>query len=452
MDTGRFSDASCRAVVETAISPYVLLDHEGVVLASGGSVTELLGWSQDELAGRGMLDFVDPASHAATLQAFTAATSTPQQAGAEWVGTGLVIDILTADGQSVPCDVSVATSARTGIDGFLVQMRRAGSTVALHRILTAMAEGEPLDDVLASVAAMLEVSLAATLVEIGHGWDGGDFTSVVSGSAPLITTDDGGDGERPWLTAVRTGELCRVDSLDRLPRSVRAAAEAVGARGLIVQPVFFQPLDKPAGAVLTWMRKPLQTGFYQNRIEEVVQLTVLALQWHEGRRSLEWEAGHDALTGLDNRRSFVAGLRRATEADDGGAVLYMDLDDFKPINDVHGHPIGDEVLVAVAERFRSCLRSDATIARMGGDEFAVFCPGLRKVAAANDVAVRLLATLDDPVTIDVGGVPLALRVSASIGVALVGADGRGDHVLAVADTRLLAAKAAGKSQVRDRSA
>ena len=88
---------------------------------------------------------------------------------------------------------------------------------------------------------------------------------------------------------------------------------------------------------------------------------------------LRWAASHDPLTGLANRAEFA---RRLDEAADGELVLlYIDLDDFKPINDAYGHPVGDIVLKEVGRRIADVIGPDDTVGRLGGDEFAVVCAG-----------------------------------------------------------------------------
>lgn len=140
-------------------------------------------------------------------------------------------------------------------------------------------------------------------------------------------------------------------------------------------------------------------------------------------------------------------LRSMERTGDGGEVLYIDLDDFKPVNDRYGHAVGDEVLALVAGRFARCVRPDATIARIGGDEFAVLHPACDDIDEANEIGARLLESLDDPIVIGGVGGAVRIAVSASIGVALAG-DLEGAHPLAAADANLLVAKAAGKAQVR----
>jgi diguanylate cyclase (GGDEF)-like protein len=125
---------------------------------------------------------------------------------------------------------------------------------------------------------------------------------------------------------------------------------------------------------------------------------------------LRYEATHDALTGLPNRALFTERLDQVAGA--SGALLLIDLDGFKAVNDTHGHQAGDLLLVAVAERLRAAVRPDDTPARLGGDEFAVVLPGADHSEALR-VANRLTALLADPVALN----GLLLPIRASIGIA-----------------------------------
>ena len=159
------------------------------------------------------------------------------------------------------------------------------------------------------------------------------------------------------------------------------------------------------------------------------------------------QAFHDALTGLPNRVLFAARLEEAiAEFDRGGgyAVLYLDLDRFKTVNDTLGHSAGDQLLVEVGRRLRSQLRAGDIVARLGGDEFAVLLVGLPEAGYAEAVAVRLAEALRSPV--EIGG--RAVYAGASIGVVV----GRADHdspdaLLGQADLAMYEAKAAGRGSV-----
>jgi diguanylate cyclase (GGDEF)-like protein len=155
-------------------------------------------------------------------------------------------------------------------------------------------------------------------------------------------------------------------------------------------------------------------------------------------------AHHDPLTDLPNRWLFNdrldQALRRGQRVGEMVALHYFDLDDFKAVNDSFGHLAGDRLLVAVAQRLRTCVRNSDTLARIGGDEFAVVQSSVSGRAGARLLAERMLAALDSPLAIDGRN----LRISASIGIGLYPEHGASPEQLhQAADQALYRAKAAG---------
>ncbi len=158
-------------------------------------------------------------------------------------------------------------------------------------------------------------------------------------------------------------------------------------------------------------------------------------------------ASHDSLTGLPNRGHFLDRLRAALSTavrQDGLAVLFIDLDDFKTINDTFGHAAGDSVLLNVTARLRACLRPGDLAARLSGDEFAVLLEGVEQGGEAARVSERVLAAIAEPFMV----VRESLRLRASVGVAVggVGVEDAED-LLHRADLAMYSAKVNGKNRV-----
>jgi diguanylate cyclase (GGDEF)-like protein len=164
-------------------------------------------------------------------------------------------------------------------------------------------------------------------------------------------------------------------------------------------------------------------------------------------RQKEYMARHDALTALANRRHLQerldAQIGEARRRNFVVALMYLDLDGFKEVNDTFGHDSGDELLVDVARRLRSALREDDVVARLGGDEFVVSLPHLHSAGDIGFVAEKLIDVLGAPYALEAG----AAHVSVSIGVAMFPRDGDTPKALLVAaDRALYAAKTAGKNR------
>lgn len=165
----------------------------------------------------------------------------------------------------------------------------------------------------------------------------------------------------------------------------------------------------------------------------------------EASEKLRHTASHDALTGLPNRAllrdRLEQAVSKASRDDSGLALLFIDLDGFKPINDTHGHLIGDLLLQGVAERLRDCVRESDTVARLGGDEFVILSLNADTIEDASKIAQKVLDTLMVPFTLN----GIEARVGGSIGIALFPEHARNsEDLLQAADHAMYAAKNAGR--------
>lgn len=172
----------------------------------------------------------------------------------------------------------------------------------------------------------------------------------------------------------------------------------------------------------------------------------LLIEARAARARVEHLAHHDPLTHVPNRWLFndrlTHALRRASRQGELVALHYLDLDLFKRVNDTLGHTAGDQLLIAVAERLQSCLRETDTLARIGGDEFAIVQTGVGDPTGAIRLSERLIAALRPPIELEAR----AIRVSVSIGVSLYPRHGRtAQELYAAADLALYRAKASGRA-------
>jgi diguanylate cyclase (GGDEF)-like protein/PAS domain S-box-containing protein len=161
-------------------------------------------------------------------------------------------------------------------------------------------------------------------------------------------------------------------------------------------------------------------------------------------------AYHDPLTGLENRANLMPGLDKAVERTrrraNKLAGLFVDLDGFKEVNDLHGHDAGDRLLIEAARRLRASLRAADPVARLGGDEFFVVLEDIGDAGPAERVAVKLLAELAAPYDVGAGR---AVRISASIGISLFPDDAAdAASLIKHADAAMYAAKQAGRNAYR----
>jgi diguanylate cyclase (GGDEF)-like protein/PAS domain S-box-containing protein len=279
------------------------------------------------------------------------------------------------------------------------------------------------------------------------------FRSLVQNSSDVISIVDADGAVRYHSESVRRvlgydpGELVDGDPLtlvhpDDRERAARFVADATLRPGVTAAETW--RIRHRDG---TWLHSETVAA---NLLEDPnVRGLVLNTRDVSDRKELEaqlvHQAFHDGLTGLANRTLFAERVEHALARSDKGdlAVLFIDLDDFKNVNDSLGHAAGDQLLVAAARRLQGCLRPADTAARLGGDEFAVLLERVADAEAASAVAGRVLDTLHQPFGLNGRRIP----IKASVGVATgrPGTD-EAEELLRNADVAMYAAKAGGKDR------
>jgi len=183
------------------------------------------------------------------------------------------------------------------------------------------------------------------------------------------------------------------------------------------------------------------------RIESISAVARDITDLKDAERRLRELATHDYLTGLPNRvllyDRLEQALARFQRHGQAVALLYLDLDRFKPVNDEFGHQIGDAVLIEIADRIHTVIRDTDTAARIGGDEFAVLIEGVENPGLLRLVANRLIDVMSRPVTVS----DCTAQVGVSIGLVQAGGTlNAGDALMAAADAAMYRAKAAGRGR------
>jgi diguanylate cyclase (GGDEF)-like protein/PAS domain S-box-containing protein len=195
------------------------------------------------------------------------------------------------------------------------------------------------------------------------------------------------------------------------------------------------------GRIIAVRHQPMANGGWVGTYEDITER-------HQAEEHIAHMARHDALTELPNRLLFhekmADGLVRVESTGESMALMCLDLDNFKGINDSLGHPIGDKLLQKIAQRLCSKLASVDTIARLGGDEFAILHP-TKNLQDTEDLARAIVGAVSEPVVID--GQEIATGIS--IGIAVAPANGKtSDHLMKCADLALYQAKYQGRSTYR----
>ena len=347
--------------------------------------------------------------------------------------------------------------------------------------------------------SMLTITLASPIVLVAAGWSESRLTGVTLVAALCAVATFALVALRLWSLIVverRTAALQGANRLGALVQNSKDAIFVVDVAGVIsyvspgIEPMMgcrmhelvdvsvgscFPPDDGdvvtrqllhasrlPRGHSIEWQGRYVDAQGSLCDFEMValnllqdrdVGGIVVTMRDVTARKRLEGElkqrALRDDLTGLANRALFMDRLEHALlrlqRAPTTIAVVFVDLDDFKAVNDGLGHAAGDALLVAVAERLQRCLRPSDTIARLGGDEFAVLLDDIDGREAALLTSERLLETLQMPVPIG----DLAVNVPASIGIAVVDQPASPESLMRDADIALYRAKGAGKGRVAE---
>jgi diguanylate cyclase (GGDEF)-like protein len=291
-----------------------------------------------------------------------------------------------------------------GRDLRFVVCRKSQTRLALEEILRRLMEGSDLANVMRAVCDVFEWQLLGAGVAIVWRQPDREPRWVSTGLPEELAGADmlpGGRQDGPKIE--RTIAL----DLKALPAAVRALAAERGFGGYWIEPIERQGAS---AVVILWTPATgVPPTLHSQGIELVRELLGVILRWVDQRHQLDFAATHDTLTGLANRTAFYSELGRSM----GGAVLYCDLDGFKPVNDRFGHASGDVVLKLVAQRLRGCLRAGDFVARMGGDEFAVLCPGADGASAAA-LADRIRDAVGAPIDIDGTEVSVMITVGTAL--------------------------------------
>jgi diguanylate cyclase (GGDEF)-like protein/PAS domain S-box-containing protein len=242
----------------------------------------------------------------------------------------------------------------------------------------------------------------------------------------------------------------------RTVREVRGDSIYADMREPIAAALRGETVSFEGESVVDGIRYHYQSSFVpdldaEGRVQGLYALTFDISRLKQAEGALERLARIDSLTGVANRRQFeeqlAASLARARRQNEGLSLLAIDVDHFKAINDNHGHPAGDAVLVEVAGRLLSCVRAGDLVARLGGDEFMVLV-GDAAPDSAEAIALKVLACMREPVQVDGH---LRLPVATSIGVAYCSSALPAQALMSLVDRALYRAKGAGRNTWRSAS-
>ena len=421
-EVARDQVARFRSLVHNAAALTLLVMPDGTVDSVSGALTRSLGHDPEAVVGEALLDLVVDADRDVAARALErSAASAP---GADHA---VVVEVRLrsrrANVDEVPFQLTIVNLVDDPIVG--------GFVVSGHDVSDRTAKETELSEALSLLGATLDATADGVLVVDGDG----RITRFNKKFADMwrLPRDvlDAGD-DNAALSFV-------------LEQLVDPQAFLAKVRELYAHPAAesSDTLDFKDGRVFERYSTPQRVnGVIVGRVWSFRDVTATK----QLENQLAHQAFHDALTNLPNQTLFRDrvdhALERGQRSGSRVAVLFIDLDDFKTVNDSLGHPAGDQLLASVTDRLQACLRAGDTAARLGGDEFAVLLEDIGGAKDAVDVAERAITALRRPFRIASNEV----FTSCSVGIALSDRDSSCDQLLRNADLAMYTAKAEGKAR------
>ena len=445
-------------VGQRAIEGSWILDAEGRTLAISPSAAAMLGYEPGDIEGRSPVEFVDEGD----VDCITAALERRRHGAREsyevrWChrngstvwGLIAAAPMTEADGTYAGSFAIVTDiSGRRRADERLA--RQAGQQRAVADLGRIALEGADLDRLFDVAVRITAETLGAEYAGVFQHADGRldpvALHGVPAGSPRDLTLTR--EDAAPPLEQLLTGELVVIPDWERESEMRQPAliAEHLTVRASVAVPMKGRVLH---GVLVAARSTPWYPDEDELRfLEAAAHVLAAALDRADAEHLGRHHALHDGLTGLPNRTLALdrieQALRRRSEEDAGVlAVVSVDLDRFKRVNDAYGVDAGDAVVRCVAERLKRLVGSADTVARLGGDAFVVVCDDLLAEEAAGAIAARIVEALREPVT--VAGEDLALTASIGVALARTGEEEAG-ALLRDADTAMDRAKARGRDR------
>lgn len=410
----RESEERYRSLIAAMSDGVVVMAADCTIMSCNPAVERILGITAGEVAARSPSD---PRWHATRADGtffpaaerppmFTLRTGEPQR--------GVVVGIHTPDRgriwlslSTIPLGGRPPSAVLSCFTDITDRVEAEREQTALRHVATRVASGLPPDRVFQLVAVeaarLLGVELAGVVridevseqgVVVGAWGEPGLPLPAAGTEVDLRLTTASG-------IAAQTGRSARVESYDTLSGDLGQSVRAAGVRAGVAAPVRVEGRLWGVVSAATTRTEPLPPEAEQ-RLEHFAELVALAISAADARERLAALALIDGVTGLWNHRAFVERIApefdRARRHGHSLALTMLDIDQFRVVNDTHGHPAGDQVLEEVARRLRDLARSGDVLARIGGDEFAWILPGSDLVGArdAADRARRVVAEAPFP--------------------------------------------------------
>lgn len=436
------SPAELASVVDGAPDPVVVLDDRGVIVWANQVSHRDFASPEHGLVGRQAIELIHPDDQEQAITAIGATAEIARSGTATAALSPALYRLRRVDGEFETYEVAGRphVALRDGQLMVLV-LRDTGRQQRLTRAIERIAEGASLTDVVRELLAGLEYREPTRTA--GISWDEAGARRVVTRWLPaeLTWTEERTD---PWFLAVADARPV-TSRTDQLRSPLREAATRAGLAACVAVPVPDPSSVRPACLVLWADHEAVVESLQVRAQRQANSLLRLALAQRHERARLVRAATRDALTDVINRRELLERLESLRAAGTPTALLFCDLDGFKPINDGYGHEVGDRVLRIAAQRIRGAVRPEDIVSRVGGDEFAIAVPDVCDPEALDALAARVIGAMTNPVAASAGAGQIQAFLGISIGIAVPDPPRPldPDTLLRVADEAMYAAKRIG---------
>lgn len=438
-------DVGLAAALSDAVA---VLDPAGTIAWVNDAFCRLVGQDRSELLGVPGLDRVHPDELERAIDGIDYASRFPGQTAVA------PYRIRAGDGSWIPVELKSGTVTRPDGEHLVLVVRDGTPRLDVYRALHSVANGEPLAVTAVIIAEAIGNRWPGSGVTISVGLGNGEREELGPPLPGLLADHAAGRLGHLGLVApwdlVAPGDVVVTDGAD-LPEPLRAAARAAGFEGVGVAAVP-DPAGPPACLVAWFAHTVIGRLEYRHAAAELTELLGLALERRHHHVQLWHVASHDPLTGLLNRTGFFDRFAPGVAADRTAglvtALLFVDLDGLKAVNDRGGHAAGDRLLVDVAARLRTAVGSSAHLARLGGDEFVVTTALAREGApvAAETLAQAVVDALAAPGHDARWSADGRSAMAASVGIALDDGTEAPVRILERADAAMYRAKDGGRSR------
>ena len=427
-------------VLDLVPTPVLVVNRDGTVSYGNRALMELSGWTLDDGLGMQMLDTVHPDDLPSVMEAYqyVAGASTPDlRAGNPWLP--IRFRIIARDGRIIPIEATgVNALVDSAVDGIVYHVRNCRDDELLADVFTGVASHDPIALGCAPLVERLTLPPHAMAVAIFEQHANGTARCVASSHDVVAGLSATSASPMPW-TGLST-EPARAE-LDALPPDVATTLRDAGFGAVFHAGAHSPDFDTTLRLVAcTSADHPSVQGPISQVTQARELLSLIATKAHNDR-AIASNAMRDDLTGLPNRLGLTHRFDRIMSTTDDCAVMFVDIDRFKPINDLYGHAAGDHVLATIADRLVRAVRPDDFVSRIGGDEFVIVLTdtaGRLANSTVRQLAERIVEVLSEPIVYE----GETIEVGASVGAAL-GHHRNLDELIAKADGAMYRAKRAG---------